>query len=336
MDSGLFDTRPAVTSVQAPKKNRLNLLPPNPEEQEADQVVGPGRFPSWLHRPLPKGGSNAITGQVINQNRLHTVCEEAKCPNLLECWSKKTATFLVMGKACTRNCGFCDIDFSKAPLELELDEPNRVAESISQLGLQHVVITMVARDDLPDGGAAHLAKIVSTIRQQLPEVTIELLTSDFQGNQDAWDIILDARPEIFNHNIETVRELTPRVRHKATYERTLALLNYAKKHVRDSSQLVKSGLMVGLGETEEQVKETIQDLAAQGCDIITMGQYLQPSRQKLLVKTFVTPEQFKKYEEYGYALGVKYMYCGPFVRSSYNANVVIRQANDRIRIMNSQ
>lgn len=325
-----FDTAPKV------KPRRLNVLPSNPETAEPERAVGLGRFPSWLHRKLPKGNELWSTGRVLEENRLHTVCEEAKCPNLLECWSKKTATFLVMGKACTRNCGFCDIDFTKVPKGLEEDEPQRVADSVQKLGLRHVVITMVARDDLPDGGAAQLVKIMQAIKQQTPDVTIELLTSDFFGNMDALQMILDEKPEIFNHNIETVRALTPRVRHKATYERTLALLHYASTHRMNPQMYVKSGLMVGLGETTEQVKETLRDLSQVGCDIVTMGQYLQPNRNKLLVKEFVTPEQFKHYEDYGYEIGFKHMYCGPFVRSSYNAGLVIQQTNNKSITIHSE
>lgn len=312
-----FDTSPRI------KKKKLNVLPQNPDTKDPSKAVGPGRFPSWLHRKLPKGSNLLTTGNVLAENRLHTVCEEAKCPNLLECWSKKTATFLAMGKECTRNCGFCDIDFSKAPKPLESDEPARVADSVKKLGLKHVVITMVARDDLPDGGAHHLGEIIKKVREEVPDATIEVLTSDFSGNQEALDIIISHSPAVFNHNIETVRELTPRVRHKATYDRTITVLRYVKTH-GPSKMLVKSGIMVGLGETEEQVFATIRDLHEVGCDIITMGQYLQPNNHKLLVKSFVTPEQFKKYEEYGYSLGVKHMFCGPFVRSSYNADLVFK------------
>jgi lipoic acid synthetase len=320
----MFDEKSQVKGkLTIRQSRRLNILPDNPETIDSEKAVGPGRFPSWLHRKLPKGSGLPTTGEIINGNRLHTVCEEAKCPNLLECWSKKTATFLTMGKECTRNCGFCNIDFSKTPKELETDEPQRVADSVQQLGLKHVVLTMVARDDLPDGGAKHLAAIIAAIRNQTPGTTIEVLTSDFSGNTAAWDIIIAAQPEIFNYNIETVRELTPRVRHKATYERTLQLLSYVKKNRKTVQLLVKSGLMVGLGETEDEVKQTLQDLYNNGCDIVTIGQYLQANHKKLLVKSFVTPEQFKRYEEYGYALGFKHMYCGPFVRSSYNAHEVM-------------
>lgn len=315
----LFDTTPKV------KKRKLNRLPENPEKKSSDKAVGPGRFPSWLHRKLPQGNSLTQTGEILSENRLHTVCEEAKCPNLMECWSKKTATFLIMGKECTRACGFCDIDFTKNPKNLEPDEPSRVAESVKQLGLKHVVITMVARDDLPDGGAHHIAETIREIRRQVIGVTIEILTSDFSGNFESLDVIIDAEPEIFNHNIETVRELTPRVRHVATYDRTLSVLRYMSENKKHPNLFIKSGMMLGLGETEEQVKQTLQDLKEAGCQIITMGQYLQPNRNKLLVKDFITPEQFKTYEDFGYSIGFKHMFCGPFVRSSYNAAEVFDQ-----------
>jgi len=327
----LYDNRPSVKS----KSRRLNILPTNPEAADPEKAVGPGRFPSWLHRKLPEGSTLSQTEQIVSENRLHTVCEEAKCPNLLECWSKKTATFLVMGKECTRNCGFCSIDFSKAPKPLEADEPQRVADSVRQLGLKHVVITMVARDDLADGGAHHLTEVIAKIREQIPNTTIEVLTSDFAGKKESLQLLMSAKPEIFNHNIETVRELTPRVRHTATYTRTLEVLANAKTEAQNSGILIKSGLMLGLGETDEQVFQTLRDLYEVGCDIITMGQYLQPNRQKLLVKAFIHPDKFKEYEDYGYAIGIKYMYCGPFVRSSYNANIVIKQANNRIKTINS-
>lgn len=292
--------------------SKLNILPENPEE-------GVGRFPSWLHRKLPAGGQIFKTNAIIDKYRLNTVCEEAKCPNRLECYTKKTATFLALGKECTRNCGFCDIDFSKTPKAPEADEPERIALSVRDLGLKHAVITMVARDDLPDQGAGQIAKIILAIRQENPKVTIEVLTSDFSGDVKPLYTVLEAKPEIFNHNIETVRALSPRVRHKAEYDRTLTVLRNAKESGK--VVFVKSGIMVGLGETEVEVKETIQDLAQAGCSIITIGQYLQASRTKLRVKEFVHPDQFKLYEEYGLKLGVKHMYCGPFVRSSYNANL---------------
>jgi lipoic acid synthetase len=306
-------------SIDRLKLFQPNKLPENPEASDEAKAVKLGRFPSWLHRKLPVGGNLFKTNAILEKYRLNTVCEEAKCPNRLECYGRKTATFLALGKECTRNCGFCDIDFSKAPKAPEADEPLRIALSVKELGLKHVVITMVARDDLPDQGAGGIAAIITTIRQECPDVTIEVLTSDFSGEEKLIDLVLAAKPNIFNHNIETVRELTPRVRHKATYERTLSVLSYVKKNFTCH---VKSGIMVGLGETDAQVLETIADLSRAGCDIITIGQYLQADRRKLLVKAFIPPEQFKAYEDYGYSLGVKQMYCGPFVRSSYHADEI--------------
>jgi lipoyl synthase len=272
------------------------------------------KFPSWLHLKVPAGNSVLETRKVIQKHRLSTVCDEAKCPNRLECFSKKTATFLVLGKECTRCCGFCDIDFNKHPALPDPQEPKKIALSVQDLGLKHVVITMVTRDDLPDGGASHLAKIIKAIP---PEVTVEVLTSDFNGNRQSYDTILEALPDIFNHNVETVRELSDKIRHKAFYDRSLDLLRYIK-----GKTLLKSGIMVGLGETKEQVENTIKDLYDVGCDIITIGQYLQPSPKNLIVREFIHPKQFEEYEKYGLGLGVKYMHCGPFVRSSYNADAV--------------
>jgi lipoic acid synthetase len=234
-----------------------------------------------------------------------------------------------MGKECTRACGFCDIDFSKSPKQLDPDEPHNVLQSVQELGLKHVVITMVARDDLEDGGAAHLAAIVHKVRES--DVTVELLTSDFQGKSASLDTIAAVSPDIFNHNIETVRRLTPRVRHTATYDRSLQVLSYMSK----KDLLVKSGIMVGFGETEDEIKETLCDLKDAGCDVVTIGQYLKPSRKKITVDEYIHPDQFKRYEEYGHAIGIGYVYAGPFVRSSYNANLVIQRMNGQQRIIQS-
>ena len=277
------------------------------------------KFPEWLHRKLPVGDERFQTHHTLSENRLHTVCEEAKCPNLTECYSKKTATFLLMGKECTRACSFCEIDFSKTPKEIDPDEPERVADAVFKLGLRHAVITQVARDDLEDGGAHHLVACIHAIRKKNPKITVEVLTSDFSGRLASVDSVLEAFPEVFNHNIETVARLTPQIRHKATYERTLQVLSYVK--MRQSKTLVKSGIMVGLGETEEEVKKTLFDLKEAGCDIITIGQYLQPSKRKTVVKEFVAPEVFKEYEQYAKSLGIMHAFAGPFVRSSYNAHL---------------
>ena len=207
------------------------------------------------------------------------------------------------------------------PKALDPKEPARIASSVEQLGLKHVVITMVARDDLPDGGSAHLVKIIEAIRSHSKEATIEVLTSDFMGNTASLKAIVQAAPEVFNHNIETVRGLTPRVRHKATYDRTLEVLSFVSQHRLSSQTKIKSGLMVGLGESEEEVFTTLKDLKQVGCDIVTIGQYLQSNPRKLLVKEFVHPSQFKRYETFGHSIGIPHLYCGPFVRSSYNADM---------------
>ncbi|MDF2549503.1 MAG: lipA [Chlamydiales bacterium] len=308
---------------------RLNVLPPNPEALKEPSATHPGRFPSWLHRSLPKGAALVKTSDLLSQNRLHTVCEEAKCPNLLECYSKQTATFLVMGRECTRSCGFCDIAYSKKPKELDPGEPDRVAASALALNLKHVVVTMVARDDLADGGAAHLAAILGALKRTLPASTLEVLTSDFSGRLPSIDTVLEAGPQIFNHNIETVARLSPSVRHQATYERSLSILSYVKGKGR---ALVKSGLMVGLGETESEVFAALDDLKRIGVDIVTIGQYLQPNFKKLAVKAFIPPDAFAKYEKYGQSIGLKYIYAGPFIRSSYNAGVVFEQSQHTLLI----
>jgi len=297
---------------------KINRLPSHSDSSQA--AVNVGRFPKWLHRKLPRGKILQQTNEILKTHGLNTVCEEAKCPNRLECYSKKTATFLALGKECTRACGFCDIDFSKSPAGPDPDEPIRIATSAKELGLKHVVLTMVARDDLPDGGADHIAAIMKAIRKLSPATTIEVLTSDFSGNPLSLDRVLEEKPEIFNHNIETVRSLTSRVRHKATYDRTLSVLEHV--NLKKNSFFLKSGIMVGLGETAEEVKKTITDLHRVGCDIITIGQYLQASHNKLRVKDFISPDTFKEYEEFGYSIGIKHMYCGPFVRSSYNADLL--------------
>lgn len=291
--------------------NKLNVLPPNPEEEPL------GRFPSWLHRNIPSGNEIFRTNSILRKHNLNTVCEEAKCPNRLECYTKKTATFLALGKECTRNCAFCDIDFSKQPKAPEADEPLRIAHSVKDLGLRHVVITMVARDDLPLQGAPELVAIVRAVRHLNPGVTIELLTSDFGGHFEALDLVLNERPEVFNHNLETVRSLTPRIRHKATFERSLAVLAHAKRS--QAPTYVKTGLMLGLGETSLEVEETLRELAALPIDIVTLGQYLQASSKKIRVKEFIPPSQFEAYATFGQALGIPHVYSGPFVRSSYNA-----------------
>ncbi|MCH1429640.1 MAG: lipoyl synthase [Chlamydiales bacterium] len=306
----IFSTVPKV-SIKG------NKLPKNPCLTNGEKVVKVGRFPPWLHRKMPKGPKLFETHNILKKHQLNTVCEEAKCPNLLECYSKKTATFLAMGKECTRSCSFCDIDFNQAPLPLDETEPKRIALAVKDLNLNHVVITMVARDDINDGGALQLFKILEQIKENAPNVTTEVLTSDFAGNKNAWELALKGMPDVFNHNVETVEKLTPFVRHKATYNRSLEFLHFLSE--QESGTQVKSGIMVGLGETKEQVFQTIDDLKKAGCSIVTIGQYLQANAKKIRVKEFITPETFKEYENYGLSIGIKDMFCGPFVRSSYHA-----------------
>lgn len=272
------------------------------------------RFPNHLRRQIPSGQEMQQTNAILKKHRLNTVCNEAKCPNRLECFTNRRATFLALGNACTRNCAFCDIAFSPSPPPPAPDEPDRIANCIRELGIVHATITMVTRDDLSDQGAHHMAAIIRKIRCENPRTTIEVLTSDFSGITQWIDVVLDEKPQIFNHNLETVRSLTPRIRHQAEYDRSLSVLRHAKQ---SKKSMIKSGLMVGLGETEKEVRETIQDLQKVGCDIIAIGQYLQPSRKKILVKEFISPKQFQAYEQFGYEIGVKQMVCGPFVRSDY-------------------
>lgn len=295
---------------------KLNVLPNNPENDSL------GRFPSWLHRKLPEGSELFKTNSLIRNKRLYTVCEEAKCPNLLECYSNKTATFLILGKQCTRACGFCEIAHSQTPPPPDPEEPARVAESVVELGLTHVVITMVARDDLSDGGADALVKVMQAVRKSSPQSTIETLTSDFDGNFSSIDCIMKEPPEIFNHNVETVPRLSSQVRHKATFDRSTAILSYVKNKAKET--LVKSGIMLGLGETREEVIDTLKILRDCGCNIVTIGQYLQASARKLRVKEFIHPDIFAEYAEEGKKLGIQHVYSGPFVRSSYNAKLFVR------------
>lgn len=281
-------------------------------------TVSCSRFPKWLHHSLPSGIALNQTNQILQKYRLNTVCEEAKCPNRMKCYSKNTATFLVLGSACTRACGFCDIDFTKTPQAPDVTEPKRIALCAKELGLKHVVITMVARDDLSDGGVSHLITIVREMHSLSSQTTLEFLTSDLMGNFSALDLLLQEKIAIFNHNLETVERLTPRIRHKATYCRSLSLLQHASSHP-SRNYFIKSGIMLGLGEEEQEVKATLKDLYDSGTDIVTMGQYLQSNKNRLRVKSFISPEIFKSYEEYGLSIGIRFMYCGPFVRSSYNA-----------------
>ena len=276
------------------------------------------RLPEWLRIKLPTTDRFARTHSLLDELKLHTVCESAKCPNHWECWSKGTATFMIAGDRCTRNCGFCAVSTAK-PLPLEADEPARVAEATHRMRLKHVVITAVARDDLADGGADHFRRTIETVRAANPGIVIEVLTPDFLDRDDAIDAVLNAAPDIFNHNLETVRRLTPSVRSRATYDRSLSVLGKAKARGRQGLY-TKSGLMLGLGETEPELFTAMEDLRAAGCNILTLGQYLQPTLKHLPVVEFVSPERFAQYKVVAGRMGFVHVASGPMVRSSYHAD----------------
>lgn len=276
------------------------------------------RLPEWLRITLPQSDGFARTRSLLDELKLHTVCESAKCPNHWECWSKGTATFMIAGDRCTRACGFCAVSTAK-PLALEADEPMRVAEATRRMRLRHIVITAVARDDLPDGGANHFRKTVEKVRELNPDIVIEVLVPDFNNHDDSIETVLAANPHIFNHNLETVRRLTPEVRHRATYDRSLSVLQKVKSK-RGDTIYTKSGLMLGLGETEGELVTALQDLRAAGCDILTLGQYLQPTLRHLPVIEFITPEKFAEHKVRAEEMGFVHVASGPMVRSSYHAD----------------
>lgn len=276
------------------------------------------RLPEWLRIRLPSTHTFFQTRNLLSDLRLHTVCESAKCPNHFECWSKGTATFMIAGDRCTRACRFCAVTTAK-PFPLELDEPERVAEATHRMRLKHVVITAVARDDLSDGGAEHFRRTIETVRARNPGIVIEVLVPDFLDRDAAIDCVLSANPHIFNHNLETVRRLTPNVRSRATYDRSLSVLAKVKQK-RGDAIYTKSGLMLGLGETEEELLTALRDLRASACDMLTLGQYLQPTPQHLPVTEFITPAKFEYYKCVAEEMGFRHVASGPLVRSSYHAD----------------
>jgi len=285
----------------------------------AEAILKPRpRLPEWLRIKLPTSDTFSQTRNLLQDLRLHTVCESAKCPNHWECWSKGTATFMIAGDRCTRACGFCAVTTAK-PFALETDEPTRVAEATRRLKLNHVVITAVARDDLADGGADHFRTTIEAVRAANPGILIEVLTPDFNDRDGPIDIVLSANPHIFNHNLETVRRLTPSVRSRATYERSLSVLGKVKAKRRDSIY-TKSGIMLGLGETEAEILTAMKDLRQVGCDILTLGQYLQPTRAHLPVVEFIAPVKFNEYGRRAKEMGFVHTASGPLVRSSYHAD----------------
>ena len=280
------------------------------------------RIPPWLRTKLPSSPVFAGTDRLVEGLGLHTVCRNAKCPNMFECYSQGTATFLILGAVCTRNCAFCNITPGH-PEPLDMDEPRRVGEAAKTLGLKHVVITSVTRDDLPDGGAGHFASVIAAVREALRDAapTIEVLIPDFRGSLAALRAVLDAAPEIINHNVETPPAHYARIRPQADYAQSLELL----RRVREAGGVSKSGLMVGLGETDEEVRGVLQDLAEAGCRIATVGQYMRPSRNHPPVQRYVHPDVFEQYALWGREAGIEYVFSAPLVRSSYNAGKVFEE-----------
>ena len=270
--------------------------------------------PKWLRAKLPTSAEYKKTLQTVNEHELNTVCKSAQCPNMGECWSRGTATVMILGNICTRSCSFCAIQTGR-PTELDIGEPARVADSIAKMNLKHAVITSVARDDLKDGGASIWANTIRAVHNRMPECAVEVLTADFRGQQEYLDIVLDACPDIFNHNLETVKRLQRPIRKTARYDRSLWVLEHAKSR----GFITKSGIMLGIGETPDEIKTVLNDMRAVGVDILTIGQYLQPSPKHEPVDRWVTPEEFQKWKDYALEIGYGVCESGPLIRSSYHA-----------------
>lgn len=273
------------------------------------------RLPEYLKRPIIDTDKTRTVRKILKANCLNTVCENARCPNKNECYTKHTATFLIMGGVCTRNCKYCNISCQK-PEPLDVDEPKHIAKAVKDLGLKYAVITSVTRDDLPDGGAEHFAKCIEEIRKISPDTKIEILTPDFKGNIESLNTIIQAHPDVFNHNIEAVRGIFKTVRPQGNYDVSLSVLKYIKEN---SDIKTKSGLIIGLGENLEQIKETFEDLYNVGCDILTVGQYIQPSKEHYPVGKYYKPEEYEELKKLATSVGIKHSQIGPLVRSSYNA-----------------
>jgi lipoic acid synthetase len=273
------------------------------------------RKPDWLRARLPSGPGYAAVRGLVDSRGLHTVCQSAQCPNLGECWSRGTATVMILGNVCTRSCGFCAVQTGR-PTELDLGEPARVAEAVAAMGLRHCVITSVARDELSDGGASVWAATIRAVRRRNPATAVEVLVPDFKGRMQDVDTVLDAGPDIFNHNVETVERLQRPVRVQARYDRSRGVL----RHARGRGFTVKTGIMLGLGERGEEIERTLRELASDGVSILTIGQYLQPTRQHLPVDRWVSPEEFRRWKEFGLSVGFGVVESGPLVRSSYHAD----------------
>lgn len=282
------------------------------------------KFPPWIKKRLPAGGKADATRGILDRHNLNTVCSSAHCPNTGECFARGTATFMIMGSVCTRACGFCAV-VGGTPSPLDESEPGRIAAAAKEMGLRHVVVTSVTRDDLEDGGASHFADVIASLRRAIPSASVEVLVPDFNGREKSVRTVAEARPDVFNHNVETVQSLYAKVRPGADYAASLEVLRAAKRIARDD-MLTKSGLMVGLGERREEVETAMQDIRDAGCDILTIGQYLSPSSGHLAVVEFIEPAAFDGYREVGLRMGFRAVASGPFVRSSYNALEVKEQA----------
>jgi lipoyl synthase len=293
----------------------INQHQKNYKEKIEKDKVDLGKRPAWLKVRLPVGENYSEVRNLMRNQNLHTVCEEAKCPNIAECWNHRTATFMILGDTCTRSCGFCNIKVG-IPNELDLNEPRRVADSVKQLNLRHAVITSVNRDELKDGGAFIFTQTVKLIKEVMPSTTVEILIPDFRGSEEAFEIIMTHPPDILNHNLETVQRLYHVVRPQAKYERSLNLIKWFKAR----GLKTKSGFMVGIGEKKDEVLELMNDLVSYGCNILTIGQYLQPTKMHLPVDRFVTPDEFMFYKEEGLNMGFKIVESSPLVRSSYHAD----------------
>jgi len=285
---------------------------------------GGSRLPAWLTKRLPADGRAEEVSRMLAGLGVQTVCTQAHCPNQAECFGRRTATFLILGDRCTRNCRFCAIRSAAQPTPPRAEEPDAVAEACEKLELRHVVITSVARDDLPDGGAWHFARTVQAVRSRLPEAVLEVLTPDFGGDVAAVDTVLAAGCDVFNHNVETVPRLYPQVRPEAGYRRSLYVLDHAKRTAADRQTCTKSGLMVGLGETPQEVRQVMGDLRRVGCDMLTIGQYLAPSPRHAAVVRYVEPDEFAVWEQEGREMGFAAVAAGPFVRSSYHAESIFQ------------
>jgi lipoic acid synthetase len=277
--------------------------------------VARSRRPEWLKARIPAGESYSRLKSIVNAHWLHTVCEEARCPNMGECWNAGTATFMILGDVCTRSCGFCAVKTGRPSVELDWDEPRRVAEAVRLLGVRHAVITSVNRDERKDGGAPIFAETIRQIRMLAPECRIEVLIPDFRGDEDALNVVFDAKPDILNHNVETVPRLYRRVRPQANYRQSLEVLSRAKR----KGFVTKTGMMLGIGERSDEVIEVMKDVRQVNCDILTLGQYLQPTKDHLLVDRYVHPDEFRMLKVKGLEMGFRHVESGPLVRSSYRA-----------------